>query len=185
MDESKPTGHVYPFGYSPFRAITPNDFAVGIDESAFRERNALLVKALRSGEFVQGLKTLQTVVREAGKLLPTARRQCCLGVACYVAQYHGVPVYMREMSETTVFAIVNGGNESDGSTNTAPDAVRDWFGWQENNPELWTDEGSEVSAATLNDGGAYRGPKSFGVIADAFERTFVTFTNDEPSTVEL
>lgn len=104
-----------------------------------KERNREWVKDLRSGKFTQIQKRLADSFEEG-----TGR--CCLGVACETFQRlteaeHGSPVY--------------GGVPND--------PVRDFFGWDGNNPIL-----GDRAASNQND---YQG-KSFDEIADLIEQEF-------------
>lgn len=170
MDEPRKTGHVYPAGAVVFHGSE--------GETVYRERNALLVKALRSGNFVQARGALETVKYNSYKVETTGN--CCLGVACRVAaiesdtfsvvtrivggQYVFGTLHFNDVGEQVFSPMVGG---------YPPHLVYQWFGWYINNPDLWASNNIEKqSAAYMNDNAG----DSFETIADAFERTFVTFT---------
>lgn len=171
MDEPVKTGHVYPAGCAVFVGSE--------DETVYRARNALLVKALRSGNFVQARGTLEAV-RHIGYRVETIGN-CCLGVACRVAA--------AEADSFSVITRAGGGGYSFGTASSndvgetvyssmmggyPPPLVARWFGWDGGNPVLWLEDNTSFSAAYLND--SYEMGFDFDRIADAFERTFVTFT---------
>lgn len=168
MDEPVKTGHVYPAGAVVFHGSE--------GETVYRERNALLVKALRSGNFVQARGALETV-KYNGYWVETTGN-CCLGVACRVAAIEAnyFSVITQNAGTTVIFGTVHVDDENESvhsptSGGYPPPLVSGWFGWNDTNPMLW-DQGEQVSAAHMNDSmGA-----DFDTIADAFERTYVTFT---------
>lgn len=88
------------------------------------ERRKLLVSALRSGEYEQGYESLET----AG---PAGNKFCCLGVACRIAEKHGVPMTISQETLTGVDAVCLSFDENSG---TLPAVVREWYGFT-------TDEG--------------------------------------------
>lgn len=131
-----------------------------------RERVALLVAALRSGEYAKA----------TGKLHRTGtdgypEGWCCLGVASDVANRNGLDL-RREPS------LLYGSCEAfDGEVAYLPESVADWYGF-ESNPLLKTPAGRD-SASSLNDTG-YEDPAtgepvevSLARMADFFEGTFL------------
>lgn len=83
------------------------------------ERRNLLVQALRSGTYKQGYESLMTVS-------PAGEEFCCLGVACRIAEEHGVPMTISQQSLSGENAVCIFFNESNG---TLPDVVREWYGF--------------------------------------------------------
>lgn len=172
MDEPIKTGHVYPAGAEVFSGTE--------GDAVYRARNALLVKALRSGAFTQARGTLEAVRYNGYQTEVTGH--CCLGVACRVAEFEadGFTVISRTSGGRTRFGTMSVGGEGNRVVSSLaegypPTLVKDWFGWYEANPNLWvtdTFEDGRHTAAHLND----NLQMSFDRIADAFERTFVTFT---------
>lgn len=133
------------------------------------------VEALRSGKYRQGQKRLEK--SSNGKTY-----NCCLGVACRVAMADGLNlttnVGTSAMTDDTMTSF---------NLDTAfmPGAVADWLGLDcqaesddlsdgcVNNPGILVNYGDEpklIAATTLND----THNSSFSVIADAFERTYLT-----------
>lgn len=107
-----------------------------------KSRIRLLVKTLRSGKY----KQIKGQLRIGNSF-------CCLGVAC------------------TIYRQITGKGRWSHNSFTAhetcdmalPPTVRDWFGFNENNPEL-----GAKNAAEFNDAGF-----SFKEIADKFEGKFL------------
>lgn len=171
MDEPVKTGHVYPAGAVVFHGSE--------DEAVYRARNAMLVKALRSGDFTQARSALEAV-RITGYRVETTGN-CCLGVACRVAAIEAnFSVITQNAGATVDFGTVHVDDEGKSvhslmSGGYPPPLVSKWFGWNDNNPMLWgrgPNYQERVSAAHMNDSMC----ADFDTIADAFERTFVTFT---------
>jgi hypothetical protein len=128
-----------------------------------RERVQLLVDALRSGRFEQG----------RGALLRNGK-YCCLGVACVVAQEAGLKLRMHEEDGDVSFG--NPDNwDSDQSSGELPLMVTDWYGFDDNDPDLTNehDKHHRRTAAAWNDD-SY----TFAWIADAFERTYLAAGNN-------
>lgn len=176
-------GHHYPWEWRPFQRNTQ------VPAYTYRARNAMLVKALRSEEFTQEYGTLQRVTHAAATLLPTVKGVCCLGVACHVAAMSGevrVLTAFNPYDTVTDFTTINEDGTQDSASGTPPFGVWQWFGWEGTNPDLWVllDDGSDDgredlrTATRLND----HDKRPFSFIADAFERTYVTYTTDpDPS----
>lgn len=138
------------------------------------ERVQLLVDALRSDRFKQGYgaleKTQSRLNAETG-LWEDVVVDCCLGVACRIAMENEVPM--------STYTNSNGGVVFGDATGTLPNEVMEFFGFPVPDPLLrrvspFADEScpmfAESTAVTMNDN--YK--DSFAVIADAFERTYVT-----------
>jgi hypothetical protein len=124
-----------------------------------RERVALLVEALRSGEFQQG----KHVLRRGSQF-------CCLGVACEVFRSTtGTGRWVRTTG-ATAFVVSGTGDPDDNQTHTLPPSVSAWFGFGEHahNPTV-TAGGKRFALSNLNDLEGLR----FPAIADAIERTFL------------
>lgn len=123
-----------------------------------RERIQLLVDALRSGEF-----------RQTKGQLARNGSYCCLGVACVVAQRHGLNTLRDWTDESgTVFF---GTDLDEPAHELLPDSVKNWYGFSFNDPEVDRDDDERdglTTAVDFNDAG-----KNFNWIADAFERTFL------------
>jgi len=122
------------------------------------------IEALTSGEFDQTTGHLKS---RSG--------HCCLGVLCEVAKAHGVVVDRKQPAsygskkEFYDPALVN--PRSDISSGALPDAVQEWSGLNNANPD--TDillDGSQYpqNLAQLNDSGYY----TFADIAKVIERNF-------------
>lgn len=121
-------------------------------------RIQLLVDALRSGKYAQCRSGL------AERDFRGHMSYCCLGVACEVAIANGVNVEQAESVSSQIRF-----NES---TAYLPRVVQEWYGFTHADPRLAhpaRPDGSETTAATLNDRG-----QPFRVIADAFERTYLS-----------
>lgn len=125
------------------------------------------VKALRSKRFRQGYGTLHKVSWD------DSNRYCCLGVACQVAIEGGLNL-----------KVVNNGAivGYDDSCGCLPARVRDWYGFESNNPALTFVERlhwwqrlfrkpviSKLTAVVANDSQIW----DFDDIADAFERKYL------------
>lgn len=126
------------------------------------------VAALRSGDYTQGRKRLESIGENG------VASQCCLGVACRVAIANGVEVAVTTFGNFETLDTLFDGNTSYMSTK-----VSQWLGLDENdysdvgwtgNPELLTEDGTAHSATELNDVRGY----TFAQIADCFERTYLT-----------
>lgn len=173
------TGHVYPADHGVFwrgQGDTTTD-------ETFRARNSRLVAALRSGTFqqVKGYLELNPTSDEG-----TKKGNCCLGVACIVAgTFHEdddtLTVYRRQQVGSAVVGFGVNGNLHSFEQGTPPGIVRDWYGWRDVDPELFDPDGFAMPATTRNDSRE----ESFDIIADAFERTYVTYTYEgQPESTE-
>jgi len=126
-----------------------------------RERVRLLVDALRSGRFEQGIGALER-----------NGRHCCLGVACVVARENGLALTTGTDDDAVVFGLgpVNSPEWSEDSRLAhLPRSVMEWYGFDDTCPDLDDGTGDFESAVELNDHLRY----DFDRIADAFERTFL------------
>lgn len=125
-----------------------------------KERLALGIQALESGEFRQGRGSL-------GRPSEDGDRYCCLGVLTEVAMRNGCPVTKDFEPYSHVFRY-------DGNTALLPPLVADWYGFAHNNPCLTGTEEDltqEWAAANWND--SVFDPKDFAWIAAAFRRTYL------------
>jgi hypothetical protein len=117
-----------------------------------RERIALWLAALRSGEYEQ----VEGGLREQDSY-------CCLGVACEV---------MRKQTGRGEWVGTTFRVEGENSCSVLPHPVQEWFGLEESNPAVSRGvfaPASEKSLASLNDGG-----KSFTEIAAVIEAKYLT-----------
>jgi hypothetical protein len=128
-----------------------------------KERVQLLIDALRSGGFEQG----------KGRLLRDGRF-CCLGVACVVAQHSGLLLRTEVDDDYDVHFGDPDNWGADANYSMLPRSVQDWYGFEDQDPELEDDDGDLTPASTWND----EYDKDFAWIADAFERTFLTGENN-------
>lgn len=113
------------------------------------------VEALRSGEFKQGKHVLRAIT-EAGVF------DCCLGVACVIAQRNGVELIVerKPMNEA-----IHGAERSiaeidtfNGMTQVLPDVVKDWLGLHDISGKFSGNYATEhgipaMDLTGLNDGG--------------------------------
>jgi len=164
------------------------------------ERVAMLVAALRSGDYQQGHDALAPI--RAG-----VQAYCCLGVACELVIANDGPAEKRAMNHLSHPGIPEGdpqglqfrssGYENPGSgwtTGFMPNTAAAWYGFADVNPTLkvncnvlraktqyelgcscgGTPEGCSLAtaASTCND----HWKLTFDQIADAFEATFLTDT---------
>lgn len=108
------------------------------------DKAKLLVAALRSGEYTQ-----------TGGKLRTKFGFCCLGVAC--------DLYQKEVGgiwDGSKFTVT----DSDSNWAYLPDAVKEWFGCENNNPKFVNEDGIVNHPANMNDEG-----KTFAEIANFIE----------------
>lgn len=126
-----------------------------------RDRIGLWVKALRSGEFVQGSGTLENEGIDAEG--NPVKELCCLGVACRVAMRNGLnlPITTSPNSHLTFF----GENRA---TGFLPDEVQEWYGFDNDNPWIGTGQ-NLVRAVDANDGRGF----SFNTIATLVEDRYI------------
>lgn len=122
-----------------------------------KERVALLVTALRSGDFKQGKSAL-----ERRRLDDNSIEHCCLGVACRVAMAEGLEVEVEDRA-------FDGVKTFDGEASILPSAVYEWYGFKNGVPSF---PQRRTNAIGMND----RDNADFNEIADAFEEEFVNAT---------
>lgn len=132
----------------PITPITPN-----------KERIRLFVNALRSGKYRQGRGKLAEYKPEEKRV-----RYCCLGVACEVAKANGLELRRERVDFEYGYAHDQKGLD----TSLLPRSVRDWFGFDSENPLLVTSP-RDYYAVDCND--ELRWP--FQKIADAFENKYL------------
>lgn len=155
---------------------------IATDPEVIRQRRLNFVEALESGEFPQGNGYLCIPSRDRTGAI--VYDYCCLGVACEVAIRDGLSLAHDKQEATegngvTYFLPMPEGEENpfseeyiDGSNATLPMAVRDWYGFEEENPSLNivdiepTDP--HTDAAEANDEKGY----SFRLIAHLFRTTY-------------
>jgi hypothetical protein len=123
------------------------------------ERVEALAAALESGEFQQARGRLRSA---------DGSRHCCLGVA--------TELFNRSEQEGSWVnsSFYLDGRDWDG---VLPPAVRDWYGFADENPYLDLGDGREIPAATLNDGdtgdtGNGIESRDFAELAALFRRTY-------------
>ena len=99
-----------------------------------------------------------------------------MGIACEVAIADGLGL-SRKREQSHYETIVRYGDAESrdlhvlaSSTSMLPDAVQDWYGFNEADPVLYSEIGTLVTATGLNDRRKY----DFKRIADAFERTYLS-----------
>ena len=97
MDEqSEPVGHVYPVGERPF---------VGLEaDEVYRERNALLVEALRSGEFTRAEGALE-VVRRENRFAVEKKGNCCLGGCLSCCRCLSTPLHCSQYADGSPYRL--------------------------------------------------------------------------------
>ena len=120
------------------------------------EVKALWVKALRSGQYVQGESYLHRVTQNEGALY------CCLGVLCDLAVKAGVlppPIQGRNDEQEPVFAYGKDRQKAE-----LPVEVMDWAGITS------TDGGYSATNSLVNDNDS--GEVDFSQIADIIEKHF-------------
>ncbi len=126
-------------------------------------RVGLLVAALRSGLYVQGIGKLHHIGREpvSGKQTDT---WCCLGVATDVARRFGVEMSTEVSCSSEYF---------DGAVSVMPAVAANWYGLDAN-PQLALKNGDAHSAMNVNDlPNSFGNESTFEGIAQAFERTYL------------
>jgi hypothetical protein len=113
------------------------------------------IKALRSGDYVQG----------RGALRSEDNRYCCLGVLCELAVSAGVLSEADTSLDTGCYSypLPDGSRE----TGTLPRPVQWWSGVESSTGRFIFAPGEAAALSQLNDGGC-----TFGQIADTIEREF-------------
>ena len=112
-----------------------------------------LVKALRSGDYLQGTHTLAKVDGYG------EHRFCCLGVLCNIMQ--------EETGKLKVKLLNDGAHEFNSISEVLPDAVMEWSGIKDANGRIKFRNGKYNNLASLNDNGI-----SFNQIADIIEKNY-------------
>ena len=130
-----------------------------------KERVALGIAALRSGQYKRGAGKLHQVIGDGTSYW------CCLGVFTDVAISHGLEV-SRAMTHDRSEQFGDQENEY------FCEEAREWFGFEDADPLLRGDQENDagVEASDWNDiGGPYEHEprEDFTDIADAFERTYI------------
>jgi len=111
------------------------------------------IDALRSGEYIQGQKNLES----EGKF-------CCLGVLCDLAVKDGVPVLVTKDSRSRHVLDSVSFTRYDGSAAVLPEKVRNWAGLSYSDFDDW-------KLIEMNDGnGSGTRTYSFDQIADYIEK---------------
>ncbi len=149
-----------------------------------KDRIRLFVAALRFGKYPQTSGVLHRVSSTRDGQNPGF---CCLGVACEVALENGLDLTKDRFGRYSVVEVYGKRREQ----SFLPDEVRDWFGFDSNDPSLlltaknerkfvwwrlfWqpkprTVPSNTVRAVTAND----LLKLSFSDMADAFERTYLS-----------
>lgn len=136
-----------------------------------------LITALRSNDLRQGQNRLTGVTAKGEEY------HCCLGVGCLVAmEANDSPISAKSSLMWDRTSWWHRGNRGDSielagqisyddEGSVLPSHVREWYGFDDVNPDVfWTERGVQTvrSLASLNDSGA-----SFAQIADAIENTYV------------
>lgn len=136
-----------------------------------RERVALWVEALRSGEYVQGTGALEYRIRHSEYPQKILTTHCCLGVACRVAIANGLDVGARDDNGITEFR-ASDRPDSVWTSGHMPEKVAEWFGLPVLSPVstnvILTDDG--IQATFANDQERW----SFERIADALESRYLS-----------
>ena len=112
-----------------------------------------LVKALRSGDYLQGTHRLAKVDGYG------EHRFCCLGVLCNIMQ--------EETGKLKVTKLKHMEYAFNTITGVLPDAVMEWSGIKDANGVIKYKNGKSNSLTALNDNG-----KSFNQIADIIEKNY-------------
>lgn len=129
-------------------------------------------EALESGQYPQATGALAAYLHTDNDEPPTIG-YCCLGVACIIAANNGIdltnhtnhndPTHDDDTTDHNLFWFAD--HDSD-----LPEAVQQWLGIDDSDPQLITADGSTRRAITLNDDNHY----TFTEIAAAIRRTYLT-----------
>ena len=139
------------------------------------ERLRLGIDGLRSGRFKKGIGNLHKI---AGNEPGPEDEHCCLGGLSIIAAENGCPVARTIIGTGGLRREMFGTQESE----FLSEEVREWFGFDTNNPVLITPGGGTTTATHWNDQGLVgtmelpRPDADFGPIADGFERTYLNRT---------
>lgn len=127
---------------------------------ANKERVRLLVEALRSNEYIQGMGLLHQV---------ETNRFCCLGVACDIAIKNGLELDVIHEDIKTYY---------DNESEQLPTSVVNWYGFSDDNPDILVPDGADkakkLPAIEANDDRSW----SFTKIANGFERMYLADETD-------
>lgn len=133
------------------------------------------ITGLQSGRFKKGIGNLHRVIGdEPGQ----EDEHCCLGVLSIVAAENGCQVN-RFITGTGSLRREMFGNQD--SEFLCSEVMR-WYGFDSNNPILYTDQNLRTTATHWNDQGLDgqmtnpRPDPDFGPIAEAFTRTYLSTT---------
>jgi hypothetical protein len=118
------------------------------------------VDDLRSGKFKQTFGIL-TQVNDDG-----SRSHCCLGIACERAVAEGIipPGQVLAQDQDALTYVGEDDDEVSVALLGSP-AIRDYFGFKDENPHFTTPDGDRIYLSDLNDSGRY----TFEDIADLVE----------------
>jgi len=143
-----------------------------------KEHIRLFVRSLRTTKRQQGRGWL------VSKALSSTRRQyCCLGIACEVAKKHAKEFQLTNVivaqGDLLGYQVVKYGLFPNASETMLPDAVQEWYGFDDADPHLYIPKSLRVkhffkskehrSATWLNDSLKF----TFTEIADCFEFNFL------------
>lgn len=131
---------------------------------------ALVVAALRSGDYTQGKDYLTRLDPVSGR----PRALCCLGVACEVAMANGVPLVVGTQSvvDGQIRTYADPAGDETPRQGDLPHAVQAWLGVTTGDPkvvDLDHASGQQIALSRANDGR----PWGFARIADAIDQTYV------------
>lgn len=121
-----------------------------------KERVRLLVAALRSGKFRQGLGALARYSQSRRRI-----EYCCLGVACEVARANGLELARTKVRPGSGAYMY--GDVDQYEISELPPSVAEWYGLSQN-PVI-----DNTKATTANDTTRL----NFKQIADAFEKEYL------------
>lgn len=135
------------------------------------ERIQLWEQELRNPELHQGVGRLAGIDDAEKGII----RYCCLGVACEIAIANGLVLDRAEQRGVVADMTVI---EYDGERDHLPEAVVEWYGFEDNNPRLcYIDSENGLmwdTASNFNDNDAGLDDRlSFTEIADAIWRTYL------------
>jgi hypothetical protein len=137
----------------------------------------LVVAALRSGKYPQGMGRLKEITNDG-----TVLGYCCMGVMCEVAIAHGVSLETHSYPLSGITRAVG----FDGSSAFLRANVLNWLGLEvsadgDGDPIVETDGNEEISASYANDSGGW----DFNQIADSMEAYYQLLEDDdEPVAVD-
>lgn len=122
-----------------------------------KDRVQLLVEALRSGQYLQGMESLHKNTDGQDKF-------CCLGVACDVAVKNGLDVSVDTADEPDFITYDDNGGYM-------PESVYHWYGFPTDDPVIDRNDqnGRVITATKANDNLRW----TFGAIANAIEKEYL------------